>query len=42
MNAMPSRDDVIGSNMFYANQGGLATMLPKYNQGGVNYLPSKS
>tara|TARA_Y100000004_G_scaffold165496_1_gene196434 strand:+ start:128 stop:997 length:870 start_codon:yes stop_codon:yes gene_type:complete len=28
-------------NMFYANQGGLATALPKYNEGGVNYLPSK-
>ena len=39
--AIPSRDEVTGSNMFYANQGGLATMLPKYNQGGVNYLPSK-
>ena len=39
--ATPSRADVTGSNMFYANEGGLATMLPKYNQGGVNYLPSK-
>ena len=39
--AFPTRDEVTGSNMFYANQGGLATMLPKYNQGGVNYLPSK-
>ena len=39
--AMPTREEVTGSNMFYANQGGLATMLPKYNQGGVNYLPSK-
>jgi hypothetical protein len=39
--AMPTRDEVIGSNMFYANEGGLATMLPKYNEGGVNYLPSK-
>ena len=29
------------SSMFYANEGGLATMLPKYNQGGINYLPSK-
>ena len=27
--------------MFYANQGGLATAIPKYNQGGINYLPSK-
>ena len=40
-NAMPTRSDVFGSNMFYANQGGLATAIPKYNQGGVNYLPSK-
>lgn len=39
--ARPSIDEVTGSNMFYANEGGLATMLPKYNQGGVNYLPSK-
>ena len=27
--------------MFYANQGGLATAIPKYNQGEINYLPSK-
>tara|TARA_B100000123_G_scaffold271395_1_gene251099 strand:- start:7847 stop:8743 length:897 start_codon:yes stop_codon:yes gene_type:complete len=40
-NAKPTIAEVTGSNMFYANQGGLATMLPKYNQGGVNYLPSK-
>jgi len=40
-NAMPSRAEVFGSNMFYANQGGLATAIPKYNKGGVNYLPSK-
>ena len=40
-NAMPARSAVYGSNMFYANQGGLATAIPKYNQGGVNYLPSK-
>lgn len=40
-NTMPSRAEVFGSNMFYANQGGLATAIPKYNQGGVNYLPSK-
>ena len=39
--ARPTMADVTGSNMFYANQGGLANMLPKYNQGGVNYLPSK-
>ena len=40
-NAMPSRAEVFGSDMFYANQGGLATAIPKYNQGGINYLPSK-
>ena len=40
-NVMPSRAETFGSNMFYANQGGLATAIPKYNQGGVNYLPSK-
>ena len=40
-NVMPSRAETFGSNMFYANQGGLATALPKYNEGGVNYLPSK-
>jgi len=28
--------------MFYANEGGLATALPHYNEGGVNYLPSKT
>jgi len=39
--ARPTIAEVTGSNMFYANQGGLANMLPKYNQGGVNYLPSK-
>ena len=39
--AKPTMAEVTGSNMFYANQGGLATMLPKYNKGGVNYLPSK-
>ena len=37
----PTRAEVTGSNMFYANQGGLAEMVKKYNQGGVNYLPSK-
>jgi len=41
MVAMPTRAEVTGANMFYANQGGLANMLPKYNEGGVNYLPSK-
>tara|TARA_R100001015_G_C4634382_1_gene200783 strand:- start:453 stop:1337 length:885 start_codon:yes stop_codon:yes gene_type:complete len=40
-NALPSTSEVFGSNMFYANQGGLATAIPKYNQGGINYLPSK-
>ena len=33
--------DVYGSNMFYANEGGLASAIPQYNTGGVNYLPSK-
>ena len=41
-NIRPSRADTFGSNMFYANEGGLATALPKFNKGGVNYLPSKS
>jgi len=40
-NVMPSRQEVYGSNMFYANKGGLATALPKFNTGGVSYLPSK-
>ena len=40
-NARPSIADVTGQNMFYANEGGLATALPKFNTGGVNYLPSK-
>ena len=40
-NAMPSRSEVYGSNMFYANEGGLATAISKYNEGGINYLPSK-
>jgi hypothetical protein len=39
--AMPTRAEVTGSNMFYANEGGLAEMVKKFNQGGVNYLPSK-
>ena len=42
---MPGSSDlpsnVFGSNMFYANEGGLATAIPHYNTGGVNYLPSK-
>ena len=41
-NIRPSRAETFGSNMFYANEGGLATALPKFNKGGVNYLPSKS
>jgi hypothetical protein len=40
-NAMPTRAETYGSNMFYANEGGLATAIPKYNEGGINYLPSK-
>ena len=40
-NVFPSRSETFGSNMFYANEGGLATAIPKYNKGGVNYLPSK-
>ena len=41
-NTMPSRAETYGSNMFYANQGGLATAVKKFNKGGVNYLPSKT
>jgi len=41
-NARPTMDETIRSDMFYANQGGLATAIPKFNKGGVNYLPSKS
>jgi len=40
--ARPSMSETFGSNMFYANEGGLANMVSKFNQGGVNYLPSKS
>tara|TARA_R100001126_G_scaffold102432_1_gene86549 strand:- start:481 stop:1386 length:906 start_codon:yes stop_codon:yes gene_type:complete len=40
-NTVPTMSEVIGSDMFYANQGGLATAIPKYNKGGINYLPSK-
>ena len=39
--AKPTMAEVTGSNMFYANQGGLATAINKFNKGGVNYLPSK-
>tara|TARA_R110002073_G_scaffold37809_3_gene108764 strand:- start:7664 stop:8560 length:897 start_codon:yes stop_codon:yes gene_type:complete len=38
----PTMDETIRSDLFYANQGGLATVIPKFNKGGVNYLPSKS
>jgi hypothetical protein len=41
-NTQPSMDETIRSDMFYANQGGLATAIPKFNKGGVNYLPSKT
>jgi len=41
-NTQPSMDDTLRSDMFYANQGGLATAIPKFNKGGVNYLPSKT
>jgi len=41
-NARPTRAETYGSNMFYANEGGLANMVSKFNQGGINYLPSKS
>ncbi len=41
-NARPTMDETFGSNMFYANQGGLANMVSKFNKGGINYLPSKS
>ena len=40
--ALPARSDVYGSNMFYANKGGLAEVVKKFNKGGINYLPSKS
>ena len=41
-NTMPTRGETYGSNMFYANQGGLATVVKHFNKGGVNYLPSKT
>ena len=41
-NTRPTMDETIRSDMFYANEGGLATAIPKFNKGGVNYLPSKS
>ena len=41
-NARPTRQETYGSNMFYANEGGLATAVKHFNKGGVNYLPSKT
>ncbi len=41
-NTRPSRAETYGSNMFYANEGGLATAIKKFNTGGINYLPSKT
>ena len=41
-NTRPTMDETIQSDMFYANEGGLATAIPKFNKGGVNYLPSKT
>ena len=35
------RPDDVEGDVFYANEGGLATALPHYNEGGINYLPSK-
>lgn len=29
------------NNMMYANKGGIVSVMPKYNEGGINYLPSK-
>jgi hypothetical protein len=41
-NPRPTRQEVYGSNMFYANEGGLATAVKHFNKGGINYLPSKT
>ena len=38
----PTMDETIRSDLFYANKGGLATAIKKFNKGGVNYLPSKT
>jgi len=38
----PSMDEIYRSDMFYANQGGLAEVVKKFNTGGVSYLPSKT
>jgi hypothetical protein len=40
-NAVPTMEEVWGADMFYANEGGLAEVVKKFNTGGVNYLPSK-
>jgi hypothetical protein len=37
----PTEKETYG-DVFYANEGGLATAIPKFNKGGVNYLPSKT
>ena len=39
--SVPYKDIVFGNPVATANQGGIIDALPKYNQGGVNYLPSK-
>ena len=39
--ALPSDSEIYGQNMFYANEGGLAEVVKKFNTGGVSYLPSK-
>ena len=41
-NTQPTMDETIRSDLFYANKGGLATAIKKFNKGGVNYLPSKT
>jgi hypothetical protein len=41
-NTRPTMDETLRSDMFYANEGGLATAIQKFNKGGVNYLPSKT
>tara|TARA_E500000318_G_scaffold30683_1_gene30438 strand:+ start:1765 stop:2718 length:954 start_codon:yes stop_codon:yes gene_type:complete len=41
-NTRPTRDETLRSDMFYANEGGLATAIKKFNKGGINYLPSKT
>ena len=34
--------DYADSDVYTFNQGGIVNALPKYNQGGINYLPSKT